>query len=65
MNTLLEKIGGGLTTIIVTCLLLLGGMVVANHNHNATQDADLKLIIYRLDELQKDFDNHEGEEKNE
>ena len=65
MSGMIEKIGGALTSIIVTALIAIFALVVKNHETNSQQQSDINLIKYRLDELQDDFDDMEKDSKNE
>ena len=60
MKNLIERLGGALTTIVVTALLALFAFIFDNHEENTRQDSELKLIRYKLSELEKDFEKHES-----
>lgn len=64
MSGIVEKIGGALTTIIVTALIAIFGLVVKNHETNSKQQSDINLIKYRLEQLEGDVNEMEKDKKN-
>jgi len=64
MNTLLDRFGSALTTILVTALIAFGTMVVTTHEHNAEQQTQLQVIELRLDHIEKDLEKLEKRKQN-
>lgn len=56
LKSLIDKIGGALTTILVTALLALVAMLIKH-------DSEIALMKYRLNEIEKDFEEHDDEHK--